>query len=1218
MSRSNRLALLALLVAAAVGLLPAAARAACPCTIWPSTAAPATASAADNSAVELGVKFRSDTAGYIKGVRFYKGSQNTGTHVGSLWTTSGTRLATATFANETATGWQEVMFSAPVAISANTTYVASYHTGVGFYAFTNDFFATTGVDAPPLHALADGVAGGNGVYLYGTGGFPSFTYASTNYWVDVVFDTTAGDATPPTVTARTPAPGATGVAVSSPVTATFSEPVQPATVTMGLTGPSGAVTGTTSYDAASRTATFTPSADLVYSTSYTAAVSGAQDPSGNTMTAVNWSFTTGAQPPPPPPPGSGPILLVGSSANPFTSYISEIVRTEGLNEFSTIDVSQLAAGQLAGKDLVVLGEVALSAAQVTALTDFVNAGGSLVALRPDAKLAPLLGLTKVTGTRANGYLAVNTAVEAAAGITAATMQYHGTADRYTLSGATSVANLYTSATAATTDPAVSLRTVGTNGGQAAAFTYDLARSVVYTRQGNPAWAGQSRDGLFPIRSHELFRGVSVADWVNLAKVSIPQADEQQRLLANLIETMNRHRKPLPRFWYFPRSLKAVIVGTGDDHASGGTPGRFDQYLAASPAGCSVADWTCPRFTSYIFTATPLSNANAATYNSQGFEVALHPDTGCEDYTPTSLAQTFSTQLSEFRAKYTSLPSPPTNRTHCLVWSDWFSTPTTELANGMRLDVTYYYWPSAWIKNRPGFMTGSGIPMRFADTTGAASNVYQAATVMTDESGQSYPSTVNTLLDNALGGKGYYGAFTANFHTDSDTTVENDLAMASAAARNVPIVSARQMMTWLDGRNASTFTNVAYSAGTLNFGVTAGTGATGLTGMVPTASADGLLSSLTRNGSPVTFTTQTIKGLEYAFFTAAAGTYAARYGTAAAASPAITALSAATTEAGTPAFTWDTSQPATTEISWSKGTDALDQKLVIAEAARKHRLELPQLEAGATYRYRVRSRNQFGRDTAYPAPDSPPATFTVPARLTQPPGIASVRAVALPDGTASVQWSTSRRADATVQYGTSATALDDEQGDPDPATAHEVDLGRLRPGQRYYYRVTSRTPWGTSESSPTSALDLPSYGVADSRLAQWQMGDASGVVVGQRGDGEVQLAASQTSGTYVSRLLDIRQLVDWRRAVLDATVPTGATLTLEVRSGNMSTPGSSWTPWLRAGGDGTALPTDLRGNRYLQYRLRLTRGSGGAPVVRAIGFTSSGIQPDYKTETGGQG
>ena len=88
------------------------------------------------------------------------------------------------------------------------------------------------------------------------------------------------------------------------------------------------------------------------------------------------------------------------------------------------------------------------------------------------------------------------------------------------------------------------------------------------------------------------------------------------------------------------------------------------------------------------------------------------------------------------------------------------------------------------------MTGSGMPMRFADTDGAMIDVYQSATQLTDESGQSYPSTVNTLLDNALGARGYYGAFTANFHTDSDTTVENDAAMASAAARNVPIVSPR--------------------------------------------------------------------------------------------------------------------------------------------------------------------------------------------------------------------------------------------------------------------------------------------------------------------------------------------------------------------------------------------------------------------------------------------
>jgi hypothetical protein len=121
-------------------------------------------------------------------VRFYKSSANTGTHVGSLWTASGTLLARATFTNETASGWQQVTFSTPVAITANTVYVASYHTDVGRYAGDNGYFATAGVDNGPLHALKDGVSGGNGVYSYSSSPvFPTLTYNASNYWVDVMF-----------------------------------------------------------------------------------------------------------------------------------------------------------------------------------------------------------------------------------------------------------------------------------------------------------------------------------------------------------------------------------------------------------------------------------------------------------------------------------------------------------------------------------------------------------------------------------------------------------------------------------------------------------------------------------------------------------------------------------------------------------------------------------------------------------------------------------------------------------------------------------------------------------------------------------------------------------------------------------------------------------------------------------------------------------------------
>ena len=130
------------------------------------------ASDGETGAVELGVKFRSDQAGYISGIRFYKGPTNTGTHVGSLWNARGTRLAQATFAGETATGWQQVSFATPVAITANTTYVASYHAPNGGFAVTRNGLASAVVNAP-LHALASGAAGGNGVYQFGPSAFPN-------------------------------------------------------------------------------------------------------------------------------------------------------------------------------------------------------------------------------------------------------------------------------------------------------------------------------------------------------------------------------------------------------------------------------------------------------------------------------------------------------------------------------------------------------------------------------------------------------------------------------------------------------------------------------------------------------------------------------------------------------------------------------------------------------------------------------------------------------------------------------------------------------------------------------------------------------------------------------------------------------------------------------------------------------------------------------------
>ena len=161
-------------------------------TIWPSTTVPGLVDGGADSPVELGVKFRSDVAGSITGIRFYKATANTGTHVGNLWTSNGTQLATATFSGETASGWQQVLFASPVAITSNTVYVASYHCTIGHYSADVNYFTSKGADNPPLHALTNGVSGGNGVYAYGTSSaFPSLTWNAANYWVDVVFQAAA-------------------------------------------------------------------------------------------------------------------------------------------------------------------------------------------------------------------------------------------------------------------------------------------------------------------------------------------------------------------------------------------------------------------------------------------------------------------------------------------------------------------------------------------------------------------------------------------------------------------------------------------------------------------------------------------------------------------------------------------------------------------------------------------------------------------------------------------------------------------------------------------------------------------------------------------------------------------------------------------------------------------------------------------------------------------
>jgi methionine-rich copper-binding protein CopC len=334
-------------------------------SIWAPTEGPAGDPPVANEpgvAIELGLKFRSERDGLITGVRFYKvGPANSGVHVGHLWNSAGTLLGSVSFANETGSGWQQVLFENPIPIAANTTYIVSYFAPEGNYAATGGQFASSGVYNPPLHALMNGVDGGNGVFRNG-GGFPNGTFNSTNYWVDVVFNDSGP--LPPQVLSVTPARDATNVPTDIEPAATFSEPLAPGSVnglTVVLTDEeNNQVPVTISYEASDFKVRIIPQQPLQLGQTYTVTLKGAPDAphitdaTGTPLAAdYTWSFTTESPP---------------------------------------------------------------ASTQVTMLSNWVTAGANFIAMRPDKHLAYPLRIGDESSVLSEAYLQVDTTREPGAGL----------------------------------------------------------------------------------------------------------------------------------------------------------------------------------------------------------------------------------------------------------------------------------------------------------------------------------------------------------------------------------------------------------------------------------------------------------------------------------------------------------------------------------------------------------------------------------------------------------------------------------------------------------------------------------------------------------------------------------------------------------------------------------------------------------------------------------
>jgi hypothetical protein len=849
--------------------------------------------------IELGLKIVPNMNGYITALRFYKPLMSSATsHVGRVWDGQENLLATATTLGESDYGWQEATLSTPLFVNRGQVYIISFgFLETSYQATFGQFTApmtTAGFVAYPSgdsRNTASGSGTANSVYTYVAGQYPGSPGMNNYYHIDAVFSEYASDKLPLAVVKSEPTDNSYAVKRSTPIRLTFNQPINPATVTTVNVqlrdGNNQLVPRSVSFDQGKRAVTITPSASLAQNMRYSVTVTSAvTDMRGLSLEQdYSWSFTTGET-------TSaidinqgvgGPVLIVTAPGDTYGNYYAEILRTEGISYFTVKDTSELSSGVLGQYEAVILAPASLTQSQADMLQTWVHAGGDLIAMKPDKKLADLLGLSDANATSLNEYLKVDPATAAGAGIVSQSMQFKGVADRYTLNGAAAIAQLYSDATTATAFPAVTTRSVGA--GSANAFAYDLARSVIALHQGNIAWSGQDRNADGPFRTNDLFYGAKAGDvqpdWLDVNKMAIPQADEQQRLLINLMTDVTKDKLPMPRFWYLPDDKKAALVLAGDDHGlpdTAGTHQYMNKWLNQSAIGCSVADWGCVRASHYVYVDSGLTNAQAAQLTGYGFEIANHPvsPTGnCyNDANYTELYPKYAASMTTWNAKFTNVAPPVSTRYHCYSWPSWDAMPLSAQSQGIKYDLNTVAFPASWINSRSPMVTGSGMNMRLTDTAGAMIDVHQGVTNFDNTSANS--TAITAMLDNAIGPNGYYGMFGSHYDMEAGE-VYHQLLVDIAKSRGVPTITSKQALDWLTSREQSSFTQLARpTTGQLTFHVTASEGAHGLRSMVPVTNGGGTITSVTRGGQAVSYQTQTIKGVSYAVFDGRTGDYDVRY------------------------------------------------------------------------------------------------------------------------------------------------------------------------------------------------------------------------------------------------------------------------------------------------------------------------------------------------------
>ena len=559
-----------------------------------------------------------------------------------------------------------------------------------------------------------------------------------------------------------------------------------------------------------------------------------------------------------------PILVLETPAE-FGAYTQEILRAEGFNEFlvESPSISDLTVGHLNEFDVVILTETKLNASQIDMLSEYVRGGGNLIAFRPDKQLAPVFGISDTGSSVTDGYIKIVPSNDIGKGLTSETLQFHGDSEKYELKGANVVAELYSDANTPTGNPAVVSYELGK--GHAIAFTYNLPKSIVLTRQGNNQHAGLEKDGIKGIRAADMFTD----GWVNPLKNPLNQADEQMRLVSHAIEKLSSLKEPLPRLWYFPGFNKSLVLLTGDGEDS--SEKDFDAQLADIKS-------KGVRMTLYL-KGTYIPAAKVKTWVSDGFEISAHIDDTQEATHPTYEAMNDKVRSAVFAFKDAYGVDVRTVRNHWIVWcgtdaegkQDFAAQAGIESNWGIHLDCNLYHFDQASTQGHflgpIGSFTGSGLPMKFMNAHGQVLDVYQSLTQLPDEQwgkGNLF-GNFKVLLDRSLDREDY-SFINVNLHTDrwSEWSRAEGLQIIDYAnRRSVPMWTAERTLKFLQKRDSAEFAAVSWSNNQLSFELHVPLPGDDLTFMVPKMFGDKTITDVSRDGENQPYVSWSIKGRDYA-------------------------------------------------------------------------------------------------------------------------------------------------------------------------------------------------------------------------------------------------------------------------------------------------------------------------------------------------------------------